>query len=321
MDQQVHGASSIWQTIKRAFPKLAPSAVGPGAKASSDVRRQLDVQASSALGVEAAPSDPSAPPGSFSLRVPGASGNEDAPQPLPLRTFGYATGVEKKYRVEKELARGGNGIVALVTQLATGRSFAMKILPKYISDPNVSERKRAEHADAIAREVDVLRRLRGCLNVAALEEIFEDDTHVQIVMEHCSGGELHHVIGAVRYSERTVASFMRGVLRTLAQCHANKILHRDIKPGNFLLASNDVRAPLKAIDFGLAVFFDDRQLPRSDVGLEGTPWYMAPEVLRSEVYPSSDLWSAGVMAHQLLTGRFPFDDRTSPHAPSISRVW
>jgi serine/threonine protein kinase len=49
--------------------------------------------------------------------------------------------------------------------------------------------------------------------------------------------------------------------------------------------------------------------------------FMAPETLRSEVYPASDVWAAGVMAHQLLTGRFPFDDRSNPFAPSLSKVW
>jgi calcium-dependent protein kinase len=48
---------------------------------------------------------------------------------------------------------------------------------------------------------------------------------------------------------------------------------------------------------------------------------MAPEVLSSQVTPASDLWSAGVMAHQLLTGRLPFDDHRNPYAPSISAVW
>ena len=49
--------------------------------------------------------------------------------------------------------------------------------------------------------------------------------------------------------------------------------------------------------------------------------YMAPEVLSSEVTPASDIWSAGVMAFQLLTGRFPFDDRRNPFNPSISKIW
>ena len=56
-----------------------------------------------------------------------------------------------------------------------------------------------------------------------------------LVTEMCRGGELCHRIGERHYTERTVASFMRAVLRTLAQCHANNILHRDVKPGNFLL--------------------------------------------------------------------------------------
>jgi calcium-dependent protein kinase len=107
-----------------------------------------------------------------------------------------------------------------------------------------------------------------------------------------------------------VASFMRAVLRTLSQCHAHRILHRDIKPGNFMLLNHSDRAPLKAIgelsliccflalcrqalfvpsygsvnrvqhkhsiyvavDFGLAVFYEPSSLPRTDLGLEGTPW-------------------------------------------------
>ena len=209
----------------------------------------------------------------------------------------------------------------LVTEITTDKEWAMKSLPKVLNDPNLSERKRQDHVNAIKREVDIMRRLKGCLNVASLEDVYETDTHVNIVMELCRGGELIHRIGAAHYSERTVASFMRATLRTLAQCHANKILHRDIKPGNFLLSSDDVRAPLKAVDFGLAVFYDDEQLPRTDLGLEGTPWFMAPETLRSEVFPASDVWAAGVMAHQLLTGRFPFNDASNANSPSLSKVW
>jgi calcium-dependent protein kinase len=128
-----------------------------------------------------------------------------------------------------------------------------------------------------------------------------------------------------------VASIMQAVLRTLAQCHAHKILHRDIKPGNFMLLSEADDAPVKAIggpplalvaflaawwksvagsllaalvavqptrrhlvlpaDFGLAVFFDPKQLPRSDLGLEGTPWFMAPEIMSSQVGGAGSLGS------------------------------
>ena len=74
-------------------------------------------------------------------------------------------------------------------------------------------------------------------------------------------------------------------------------------------------------DFGLAVFFDPDKLPRGDLGLEGTPWYMAPEMLSCQVEPASDVWSAGVMAYQLLSGRFPFDDWKNSRSPALSLIW
>jgi hypothetical protein len=89
-----------------------------------------------------------------------------------------------------------------------------------------------------------------------------------------------------------------------------------------MLLSEAPDAPLKAIDFGLAVFFDPDRLPRTDLGLEGTPWFMAPEALSSAVWPASDVWSAGVLAYQLLSGKLPFDDRKPRGgAPALSAVW
>ena len=64
--------------------------------------------------------------------------------------------------------------------------------------------------------------------------------------------------------------------------------------GNFMLLTDADRAPLKAIDFGLAAPYNPQSLPRTDLGLEGTPWFMAPEVLSGKVEPASDLWSAGM---------------------------
>jgi len=234
--------------------------------------------------------------------------------------FGYPRDLEARFRVGRELARGGNGIIRLVTDARTHQQYAMKCIPKVLVDPSISEKKREDHADAVRREVDVMKRMRGVLNVASLEAVYEDEDTVYMIMEYCTGGELMHVIGDVHYTEQTVASFMRATLRTLAQCHANGIVHRDIKPGNFLLASDKADAPLKAIDFGLAAFLDGDG-PATDLSLEGTPWYMAPETLSSQVYKSSDIWAAGVMAYQLLTGKFPFNDKRNPYEPAISHVW
>ncbi|GFR43958.1 hypothetical protein Agub_g5101 [Astrephomene gubernaculifera] len=233
--------------------------------------------------------------------------------------LGYATDVNTKYLFGHELGKGGNGVVRVVRNRQTGEEFACKSIRKVLAD--ASEKKKQGHIESIRREVQVLQKLRGSLNIVKLEDVYEDEECVHIVMEQCRGGELWHRIGDRHYSERTVASFMRAVLRTLAQCHAQHILHRDIKPGNFMLLTEDDRAPLQAIDFGLAAPFDPEQLPRTDLGLEGTPWYMAPETLRGDWLPASDVWSAGVMAYQLLSGRFPFDDKKNVYAPAITAIW
>lgn len=326
-ETRVHGASSFWQSIKSALPfghqHQAPHVAG----AAPLARPSLTKTSPPPPGQVTPPPQLTRPSmgGSSPTEISSPQANADddaAPKPVQAPVFGYARNLDRHYRIVKEIARGGNGVVTLVVNTTTGQEFAMKSIPKVLdADASVSDRKRMDHEQSIKREVEVLQRLRGCLNVASLEEVYEDDSRVHIIMEYCQGGELYHRVGAAHYSERTVASFMRATLRTLAQCHANKILHRDIKPGNFLLSSPDDQAPLKAVDFGLAVFFDDKQLPRTDLGLEGTPWFMAPEVLRSEVYPASDIWSAGIMCVQLLTGRFPFDDKSNPYNPSLSQVW
>ena len=116
----------------------------------------------------------------------------------------------------------------------------------------MSDRKKAGQIPYLKREVEVLLALKGTLNVANLHCVYEDATHVHLVMELCAGGELLARTAApssnkpggsgaprtknpqqrYHYSERTAASFLRAVLRTVAQCHAKRIIHRDIKPEN-----------------------------------------------------------------------------------------
>ncbi|KAF5839572.1 kinase-like domain-containing protein [Dunaliella salina] len=248
--------------------------------------------------------------------APGAQASQISKDSIWL---GYARDLSAHYQLGPELGKGGNGTVRHCVEVpvraTTQNSYACKTVPKVPKDPQ----KTAKHLENLKREIGVLMRLQGSLNIIKLEAVFEDEDSVHIIMENCRGGELANAISKRHYSERTAASYIRAVLRTLAQCHAHNVLHRDIKPGNFMLLNEDERAPVKAIDFGLAVPFEKEDLPLS-LGLEGTPWFMAPEALASEYYPASDVWSAGVMAHQLLTGKLPFDDKRNPMNPSLTAL-
>lgn len=234
---------------------------------------------------------------------------------------GYEKGLTDTFEIGAQIGKGGFGLVRVVKEKSTGTEYACKSIKKALEIPNISEDKQFQHLDNIDREIKVLKLLRGTLSVVYLRGVWEDEEDIHIVMEHCQGGELYHGVGRQPYTEETVSIYMRSVLQTISQCHSHRILHRDIKPGNFLLLTKDKYSPLKAIDFGLAAFYDPQKLPRTDLGLDGTPWFMAPEVLNSETYPASDVWSAGIMCYQLLSGFLPFDDTRNRSSPSLSLVW
>ena len=165
------------------------------------------------------------------------------------------------------LGRKGCCFIDLVSILTVCSQCPDRAWSQVLKDPSASDLKRAGHQQALRRELDAVRRLSGALNVAAFEAAFEDDDTVYILTELCKGGELWHRIGEKHYSERTVsaaaflsvyypgkpvtvrpalqysllnvcitlalqvASYMRAVLRTLAQFHSHHLLHRDVKPG------------------------------------------------------------------------------------------
>ncbi|KAL0460963.1 UNVERIFIED_CONTAM: Calcium-dependent protein kinase [Sesamum latifolium] len=86
-------------------------------------------------------------------------------------------------------------------------------------------------------------------------------------------------------------------------CHRHGVMHRDLKPENFLFANKKETSPLKAIDFGLSIFFKPGERFNEIVG---SPYYMAPEVLKRNYGPEIDVWSAGVILYILLCGVPPF---------------
>ncbi|KAH7687029.1 Non-specific serine/threonine protein kinase protein [Dioscorea alata] len=162
----------------------------------------------------------------------------------------------------------------------------------------------------VKREVKILKALRGHENVVHFHNAFEDDNYVYIVMELCEGGELLDRILAKkdsRYSEKDAAVVVRQMLKVAAECHLRGLVHRDMKPENFLFKSTKEDSPLKATDFGLSDFIKPG---RKFHDIVGSAYYVAPEVLKRKSGPESDVWSIGVITYILLCGKRPFWDRT-----------
>lgn len=190
----------------------------------------------------------------------------------PAMRLGYLTNFLEIYAPGKRLGSGSNGSVFTCIRRSDSVRFAVKVIPKVVTDPGVPESLRGQQFTFIRREVEVLLTLRGNLNVATLEQVFEDPNNVFLVMELCRGGE---ILGRhSHYTELETANIIRMVLRTIAQMNAHGILHRDIKPENFLLLNKTKDAPVKAIDFGLAVFYTPESLPITAPQPSGSLWYM-----------------------------------------------
>ncbi len=119
--------------------------------------------------------------------------------------IGAAKDFQEKYAVGRVIGKGGFGTVKIVIERATGKEFACKTINKRLEEQGVGGRKQERHIANVRREIAVLRRLRGTLNVAHFKQAFEDDADLHIVMEYCQGGELWHRIGNKFYTERTVS--------------------------------------------------------------------------------------------------------------------
>ncbi|KAG6517595.1 hypothetical protein ZIOFF_020991 [Zingiber officinale] len=202
-----------------------------------------------------------------------------------------------RYKLGKELGCGEFGITYLCTEKTSGEHFACK---------SISKKKLRTILDIedVRREVEIMRHLPAHPNIVSLKDTYEDDAKVHLVMELCEGGELFdRIVARGHYTEREAAAVTRTIIEVIQVCHEHGVMHRDLKPENFLFGNKKEKAPLKAIDFGLSVFFKPGERFNEIVG---SPYYIAPEVLKRNYGPEIDVWSAGVILYNLLSGIQPF---------------
>ncbi|CAK9184757.1 unnamed protein product [Ilex paraguariensis] len=214
-----------------------------------------------------------------------------------LKDFVPKTHICDKYILGRELGRGEFGITYLCTDRESREALACKSISK-------KKLRTAIDIEDVRREVAIMSSLPDHPNIVRLRATYEDNEAVHLVMELCEGGELFdRIVARGHYSERAAATVARTIAEVVRMCHQNGVMHRDLKPENFLFGNKKENSVLKAIDFGLSVFFKPGERFSEIVG---SPYYMAPEVLKRNYGPEVDIWSSGVILYILLCGVPPF---------------
>ncbi len=215
----------------------------------------------------------------------------------------------ERYRLESQIAVGGMGDVWAAVDLVLSRTVAAKIMhPSAIDEQLFAQRFRAE-----ARHTARLSHP----NIATLFDYGEDDHLAYLIMELVEGQPLS---AALRSQPRPPTSTVRSIIGqaalALAAAHRAGVVHRDVKPANVLIKAD---GQVKLTDFGISRALDGSGQTRTGEIL-GTPHYLSPEqALGEPATPASDIYSLGVIAHEMLSGTKPFD-RGTPVATALSHI-
>lgn len=209
-----------------------------------------------------------------------------------------------RFKVEAVLGRGGMGEVYKAFDPTLQRTVAVKTVRPDLDRP--------EYLDRLMREAQACARLSHP-NIVTVYEAGQIDGIVYIAMEYLQGENLSQVLERKDLSFEAKIRILQQVLEALHHAHGLDVVHRDIKPSNIHIQSD---GSVKLVDFGLARMLQADTLTASGNVL-GTPHYASPEQLKGEsIDRRTDIYSTGVMAYEMLSGRRPFE----PDNSSISSV-
>jgi serine/threonine protein kinase len=208
-----------------------------------------------------------------------------------------------RYRLQAPIGRGAMGVVWRARDELLDREVAVKEV--HIADSLTDDERRHAYQRTL-REAKTAARLNHP-GVVTVYDVAEDEGRPWIVMQLVNSQSLDQVLAASGpLSPRRAAEMGRQLLSALTVAHAAGVMHRDVKPSNVLLSSDD-RAVLT--DFGIATFQDDPKLTQTGMVM-GSPGFTAPERIRGEdASPASDLWSLGATLYAAVEGHGPFEQR------------
>jgi eukaryotic-like serine/threonine-protein kinase len=223
--------------------------------------------------------------------------------------FELSVGLSQRYRIIRRLGEGGMGTVFLAEQLAVGsRSVALKVLRRrLLDDPEFLQRFRDEASST--------GRIRHQNVVTVYECGQTDDGSPYIAMEYLEGESLRQTLkrrGSLPL--QATAEILQQAARGLNAAHKLGIVHRDLKPDNIFLTHDDDGKPLvKIVDFGIAKMRESTTHTVTGLAV-GTPAYMSVEQasgMRSDAVDGrSDIYTLGIVAYEMITGRVPFQADT-----------
>jgi serine/threonine-protein kinase len=231
-------------------------------------------------------------------------------RPTAAATAPPATGLPPVpgYEVEAVLGHGGMGIVYKARHLALKRTVALKMLAA--GHPYSAERAR------FRAEAEAVARLQHP-NIVQVFEVGETDGRPFLALEYVAGGSLAERLAGQPLLPREAARLVAAMAEAMHLAHSRNLVHRDLKPGNVLLAG-EADTPLgqcqpKVTDFGLVRQLDADSGQTFDGMVMGTPSYMAPEQAEGRARsagPAADVYALGAILYECLTGRPPFQGAT-----------
>ena len=197
------------------------------------------------------------------------------------------------YRMLDVVGEGSFGQVWKARKAGALQTVAIKLIPK--------SGKKEREIQGLRQEIDILKTLRH-KNIIQMLDAFETPSDFCVVTEFAQG-ELFEILEVdSSLSEEVVRTIAKQLVAALHYLHSNRIIHRDMKPQNILIAADGT---VKLCDFGFARAMSQDTFVLTSI--KGTPLYMAPELVQEQPYtPAVDIWSMGVILYELFVGKPPF---------------
>ncbi len=207
-----------------------------------------------------------------------------------------------KFRIESVIASGGMGTVyKAIQEHPVRRPVALKMIKAGLADPSTLSRFIAE------------RQVLALMDHPDIARVYEADAtsdgNPYLAMEFCDGLPIDEYCREKQLNVRQRVELVVRIARAVSRAHAHGVVHRDLKPGNVLIADDADRPPLKIIDFGIAKWTAEQpglQVHATQIGeLVGTPAYMSPEQAAGDIDARTDVFALGAILFKLLTGSTP----------------